>query len=342
VADRFGRAAVFDPAREPLEIFERAVGRALLTRDPAALARAHFWHGYINYGLGEPVAAIPHCERALEAARAAGDEPLAVQSLAALGQAKAAACDYPGAIVLLDEAIAVKRRHLSGRHVPIGFAYSLSCKGFALGDMGQFDEAHACFEEAMAAIAGLRHPGEVSVLNQHAVVCLWQGNVEEARRLAGEGMQVAERVGSYYSHAMSRSIRAYAGWLIEPDPLAVQTIAEATAWLEAKERGQFTSLNYGWLAEMMVADGRFAEGLRFGKRALRRAHKCDRLGEAMALRALARRAALIGGARPPSFFLDCATISAGARDSPHEEAANRRCRAELAGPAAPEDKSSNR
>ena len=334
VAAQYFRAGVFDPSPHQLPIFRRAVERAQMRGDAMALARSRYWLGYINYALGEPRAAISCCEQALEDLSAPEDDPLAVQIRATLGQAKAAAADYPGALALLDAAIEIKRRHITGREPPIGFAYSLSCKGFALGDMGRFEEAHACFEEAMAAIRGKKGEVEVSVLNQHAVVCLWQGRFDEARRLAEEGMAAAEQVHSHYSHAMSRSIRAFACWSIDRDPAAVQTISEATAWLAAKKRGQFTSLNYGWLTEMMVAEARFAESLRFANHAMRRARKHDRLGEAMAMRALARRAAAVGGARPPALFLDCAMTSARARQSPHERAATEACRSEL-GPAAP-------
>ncbi len=333
VAAHYFRAGVFDPSPSQLPIFTRAVERAQARGDAMALARSYYWLGYINYALGEPLAAISCCEQALQDLPAPEDDPLAVQIRATLGQAKAAAADYDGALALLDDAIGIKRRHLTGREPPIGLAYSLSCKGFALGDMGRFDDAHACFEEAMAAIRGRMGEVEVSVLNQHAVVCLWQRRFDEAQRLAQEGMAAAEQVHSHYSHAMSRSIRAFACWSIDRLPAAVQTIVEATAWLEAGARGQFTSLNHGWLAEMMVAEGRFADALRFAKRAMRRARKRDRLGEAMALRALARRAAAVGGARPPAWFLDCATSPARARQAPHELAATEECRAELGLPA---------
>jgi tetratricopeptide (TPR) repeat protein len=329
IAQSFGLAGVFDPSRHQLPIFERALERARARGDRTAAARAQYWLAYIYYGLGEPAIAIRYCERALAALRDARDDPLAVQVRATLGQAKAAAGDYQAALTLLDEAIEVKRRHRTGARPPIGFAYSLSCKAFALGDMGRFAEAHECFQEAFAAIGGLRHEVAVSVLNQHAVVCLWETRFEQALRLADEGMRAAHRARSQYSVAMSRSICAFARWAIDRDPDSVSTLVETTSWLEAKRRDQFTSLNYGWLAEMMVALGRSREGCRYAARALRRARKHDRLGEAMALRAMARAAAAHRWPRPPAYYLDRAVQSAGARGSQHELAAIERCRAQL-------------
>ena len=330
IAQRFGRAGVFDPSRDQLPVFDRAIELAMLRRDEAAVAWAQYWLGYIYYGLGEPDSAIRHWRQALAAADAVSDQRLVVETRMALGQGHAAACDYRQALPLLDEAIDNKRAYRTPGRPPITLAYSLSCKAFALGDMGQFDEAYARFDEAIEAIAGARHEGEVSVLNQYAVVRLWHGHPEEAVRLAEEGARVAERVHSHYSHAMSRSIIAFARWTIAADPEAARTLVEATAWLDASGRGQFTSLNHGWLARVMVASGRIEEGRKYAARALDRARKRDRLGEAMALRAMARASAALGWHRPPSHYLELALTAARARASPHEEASIRLCEAELA------------
>jgi class 3 adenylate cyclase/tetratricopeptide (TPR) repeat protein len=327
IAQRFGLAGVFDPSRDQLPIFERAVERARLRRDEAALAWAEYWLGYINYALGEISAAIRHCESALAAACRVQDDPLAVQIRATLGQARAAAADYDEALSLLDEAIAVKRRHRTGAKPPIGFSYSLSCKGFALGDLGRFDEAHACFEEAMAAIGGARHEVEGSVLCQRSAVCLWQGRPDDALRHADEAARVSERVRTLYLYAMSRALGAYARWLADGSPDAIDIVLRATAWLEESGRGQFLSLNYGWLAQMLPPAGRIAEGRRYAARAIWRARHRDRLGEAMAWRAMARAEK---NSAVAARYLKRAVAAAGARSSPHEAAANLLCAADLA------------
>ena len=109
IAQRLGLACVYDPARDQLPIFLRAVELAQARADDASLARADHWLGYINYGLGELSAAIHHCEaahrycaRALAAVSSVpeGSPPVdleahAVQVLATLGQARAAACEDP-------------------------------------------------------------------------------------------------------------------------------------------------------------------------------------------------------------------------------------------------------
>ena len=90
---------------------------------------------------------------------------------------------------------------------------------------------------------------------------------------------------------MSRSLGAYARWCRDRDEEAVPTIRQATRWLEESGRGQFISLNYGWLADLLARAGEVADARIHAARALRRARRGDRLGEAMAWRALARLAA---------------------------------------------------
>jgi class 3 adenylate cyclase/tetratricopeptide (TPR) repeat protein len=330
IAQKFARAGVFDPSRDQLPIFERAVEMAVVRHDPTALIWAEYWLGYINYALGEPIAAIYHYERALEAALAAGDQRLIVQIRAAMGQTRQAACDYEKALPLLDEAIEAKRRSSGGASPGVGIAYSLSCKGFALGDMGRFAEARAYFEEAMAAIGGARSELEASVLDQRSAVCLWQGRMEEALQFAQEGERLGERIRSVYDFAMSRALAGYARWKMGGAPAAVQTIVEATSWLEVGGRNQCISLNYGWLAEAMVDSGRAAEARGYAARALLRARKHDTMGLAMALRAMARAAARESWRKSPEYYLARAMAASRARRAPHEVAVTQLCAAELA------------
>ena len=88
------------------------------------------------------------------------------------------------------------------------------------------------------------------------------------------------------------------------------------------------SLNYGWLADALAASGRSDEARRHAARALWRARAGDRIGEAMACRAMA-----LHGRRParrPRSWLARADTSAAARGSAHEAAGNRLCEARLA------------
>jgi class 3 adenylate cyclase len=330
IAQRMALACVFDPSREPLEVLQRAVALATAQDDQAAIASGEYWLGYINYALGESRAATHHCERALVAARLVRDDPLIVQIRATLGQARAAACDYGRALELLEEAIVIKRSHRSGRRPAVGLSYSLVCKASVLGDQGAFAQAHACFDEALDAVHGVQHEIVGSLLCWRGAVLLWQGRWDDAEQTARQAHSVASRVKSLYVFAMSRAIGGYASWVATRAPEALQTVIDATAWLEARDKGLFISLNYGWLADGMAASGRYREARQYAARALARTRKHDRLGEAMAYRALARAATAGHGGKSAQRYLDLAMQAAHARGSPHEVAVNQLRRAEIA------------
>jgi class 3 adenylate cyclase/tetratricopeptide (TPR) repeat protein len=343
IAQRLGLACVYDPARDQLPIFLRAVELAEARADDAALARAEYWLGYINYGLGELSAAILHCEaarqhcaRALATVRSAPDslpsvdlEAHAVQVLATLGQARAAACERDGVLEQLDEAIAVKRHYRTGRRPAVGFAYTLACKGWVLGDRGQFGDAHACFAEAFDAVRGDTQPVRASILGWQAAVYLWQGRWSDARAASIEAQRLAERVESLYILAMNQTLGEYARWMLERTPDAIEPMVRATSWLEARDKRLHISLSYGWIAETMLAAGRYPEARAYAARALRRARDRDRLGEPMAYRVLARLPAA-HRRHPPEHYLDAAMRSAEGRRSPHEQAVTLLHRAEVA------------
>ena len=329
IAQRLAMACVFDPSRERLEVLRRAVELAAAHDDQYARAYAEFWVGYIYYALGESGQAIAHMEVALEGAQTVGDAPLVRQIRATLGQACAAACDYDKALVLLDEAIDARhQRRRSGRPA-VGFAYTLACKASVLGDRGLFDEAYQCFDEALESVRGAGHQVEGSILCWRSGVALWQGQWEEAGRCALEAQSVAERVKSLYLYAMSISLGAYAAWSKNGTIGSLQTIVDATSWLENRDRGLFISLNYGWLADGLVArkDWQVARG--YAARALLRARNHDRIGGSMACRAMARASAAGKNRHPAEYYLALAISNAQARGSPHEIALTQLCEAEI-------------
>ena len=129
---------------------------------------------------------------------------------------------------------------------------------------------------------------------------------------------MAERVKSLYLLAMSIALSSFATWRLHLSPSSLDTIADATSWLEASnERAFFISLNYGWLAEGMAELERWDRARQFAGRALAgRSRRRDRLGEAMALRAVARAAAAGKAAGNPLDYIASALQSADAGARP--------------------------
>ena len=96
---------------------------------------------------------------------------------------------------------------------------------------------------------------------------------------------------SLYLYAQSLSLGGYASWMTQRSQKSLQAIVDATSWLEKRNRGLFVSLNYGWLADGLVESERWQQARHHAARALLRSRQHDRLGEAMAYRAMARASA---------------------------------------------------
>jgi class 3 adenylate cyclase/tetratricopeptide (TPR) repeat protein len=333
IVHRLGLACVFDPTRDQLRIFGRAAEIARQRGDLSGMARAEYWLGFIYYALGDPGDAIhhyelarAHCFRALESAGSAGDqeqalemEALGVQLLAAIGQARAAAGEHDLALGLLDEALAVKRRHRRSARPAVGSAYALACKGAVLGDLGRFAEAYECFDEALEAIRAGHSAVESSVVGWRSAVYLWHGRWQEAQESATRAQSLAQRVGSLYVLAMGQSVAAYATWMSERTPSSVDVIARATSWLEARDKRLSISMSYGWLADVTAAMADAGKVRVYAARAIHRARVRDTIGEAMSYRALASLP-WRGRGRRPEEYLTLAMRSALARRSPREQA----------------------
>jgi len=330
IVQRLAMVCMFDPERSQIGLAERAVLLAERHGDPLRVARARHWLGCVNYALGEPRVAVAHGERALLEAEQAGDGPLAVQVVASLGEAHTAAGQYARAAALLDRAIEVKRSHRSGRRTNVGLAYSLVCRGVLLGDQGCFTSAAEHFDQALDCVVGLTHQIGASIQGWRGAVLLWQGRWAAAREAATESARIAEATRSLWQLSIARAIDGYAHWMLEREPQAVESIVAVTDWLLPRDSGLFRSLNHGWLAEGLLSLGRPVEAYRHAVLALQRGRRGDRVGLAMACRAMARAAHAAGRPVAAQRQLACAYRVARGRGSAHELAVTQLAEAELA------------
>lgn len=332
LAQKIGMVCVYDPLAltDGVELLSRSVELARQSGDTDAIARSEYWLGYTCYARGRTRDAITHLEEALAVSAGAADSRLVAQIEATLGQALAADCDYDRALVLIDSAVATKRRQSRpGSHVAVGSAYTLSCKGVLLGDRGQFAQAHECFEEALALLGESPHQVGCSVRGWISTVHQWQGRWREALDASGQAARMAEQMRSRHLLAMSRALSGFSTWMLTGEADAIETIRSATSWIEARDGAFFTSLNYGWLvhgsSELDLDD----QARRHAARLFLRARLGDRIGEALGCRALARGAAKSGRFDQAERYLERAFASGKRRDSPHERASSLLCRAEV-------------
>lgn len=333
IAQRLGQTCVFDAldVGHGLVLFNRAAALARETGQANAVARAEYWLGYVNYGKGQPKLAVQHCEEALRQALASDDQRLAAQVRATLGQSLASAGRYAQALPLLAEAVQSKRRSARpGSGTAIGSAYTLARTGYTLGDLGRFDEAWGCFDEALQLLGSELHAVKASVLELMCVVYLWQGRWAEAHAAGVQGTEIALQCRSRFNTAMGRALAACAAWAESGSHEALQTLRDATRWIEANGGAVSTSLNYGWLVEATLSQGLYTEARQHAARLRLRARAQDRHGEAQGCRALARHAMANGQLRMAAHWWAAAEQAAAFRQSPREQAMNLLARAESA------------
>jgi tetratricopeptide (TPR) repeat protein len=332
IARKLGLACVFDPLAlaDGLATFERAESLATQSGDLPALARAQYWLGYLCYAKGLARPAISKCRSALDLALRMNDERFAAQARATLGQALLSACDYDTALGLLDTALEARRRPLrQDEKVAVGPAYSLACKGYLLGDRGHFSGADECFAEALHVLRDVRHQVAASVRHWMSVVLQWQGRWDEAATAADEATSIAMAVRSRQQLAMGQALAGRSRWMVSRDPLALQKIREATAWIASQRGALATSLNHAWIVEGALAQGNDGEARRHAALLLVRARTHDRIGEALGCRALALSAAQAQDFKRARRWLQLSRRSAQLRGSAHEHAANLMCEAQI-------------
>jgi class 3 adenylate cyclase len=332
LANKLGMASIFDPLSlsDDVTVYERAVALAGSLGDASVLARAQYWLGYMCYGFGRFREGVMHARRALVVAREAGENRLAAQIQASLGQILAATCQYDEAVALMDGALSAKQqRGRSSGGIAIGSAYALSCKGSVLADRGDFDGAHACFGEAMILLDGSTHPVANSVRNWMSVSLIWQGRWQEAERLAVESARVAENMRGLLLLAACRAASGFARWAAAGDVSGLQQLRDAVQWMEGRRFRFYSSVQYGWLVEASAAEGDIETTRRYAAQVLRRAREGERLGEAVTCRALARIAAARDDFVTSLRWLRRADKSAELRGSPREAALNQAVRGEI-------------
>lgn len=141
---------------------------------------------------------------------------------------------------------------------------------------------------------------------------------------------MAKRVHHRHWFAISQALAAYANWMEHDDAAAAPIIQQSSQRLEERQLYQYISLNYGWLAETLFAQGELAAARSQVARAYQRARQRDRLGAAMASRAMARAAAQVHNHGMTQHYLARALHFGESRQSRHEIAVTQLCAAELA------------
>lgn len=330
LVNKYGLACIVDPAPDQLPVMRDMARRLQTLGNAEALVRSAYWLGAIAYGVGEGKQSVVHLTYALRSAAELGQTRFIPQIEIKLAQSLFAAGRYDEADALFTRVLAAIGDQ-AGRTDDETHVYALCCHGFLHADRGDFTSAERRYAMADNIRGSAAPPMLASYLTQKSAVCLFRGEWQEGIDLARRCLAACGQTRARYQAMMSNALEAYARWQLDRDRSAVETLLGAARWFESGASRQRTSLVHGWLAEIMVETDRAAPARHFAAKALARARRAgDRLGEAMALRAMARLAARQGDGRRAGRYLASAYASAALRGSAREEAQTRLCEAELA------------
>ena len=317
IVGKFGYVCIYDADSGQIPVFEKVAAWAVQRGDRQAEAEVEYWLGFIAHGAGDSRRAIRHCRHALELWEGDGASPFAVQVRATLGQSLVMTANYADAAPLLAEALDVKRKHRSGRHVSPGTAYAMALQAALLADMGRFAEGCAMIAEAEELTRGEIHPVAGSVLSWSSAIHAWRGDWRRLVETAERGSAVARRVEAVYIHAICRAFESYGRWRLDGSEAAAAELQAAVACMVGRGKALALSIPLGFLAEVHAAKGDVAGCRQAVTGAVHRA----RIGEPVGLASAARSWAETLAPRNPErarVWLERARASGRARSSPHE------------------------
>lgn len=328
ITQKLGMASVFDPISqsEDFDIFRGAVSDAHQLEDLDLIARAQYWLGYMLYARGRGRQAGEHLEAALHSATKAQDPKLVAQISAVLGQNFISLAQYNQAIPLLEDAISTKARlSRPGSSLAIGSAYTLACRAGALADQGEYDLAHADFNEAKRLLGSTDHVVYSSIQNWVVLTAIWQEELEVAEAAVESSLVVATRTRSSQLSALAKALESYVRFRLRRDASALADMHEASAWLESRNETLLNSMIYGFATEMCVESGDFEKARYYFARLLRRARQRDLIGFCTGCRAMVQHWKTSDPQRA-NRYLDYSDSAAQLRKSPREIALNKQLR----------------
>lgn len=158
--------------------------------------------------LADYPAAVALADEALAIAHAEADDVLAARAVIALAAARTLQGDHDGCLALVDEALPAAR----GLGDPRLAAQLLNFRGWALDELG--DDSRSAYEESAVLYrrAGDRK-GAAGAVGNLGFVALTAGDLVAARELTGEAVRVCRELGDHRSAAIGALNAGYVAYL---------------------------------------------------------------------------------------------------------------------------------
>lgn len=328
--NKFGLASIVDPAADQLPPIAEARDVMRAYNDRHGLIRSAYWLGAISYGVGLGKYSLICLREADDLAQQDADPRYRDQVALKLAQSLFAAGHYDEAAATFERMLPLLRR--GGDTIDrTSAAYALACYGFLRADRGAFDAAEGLFGDSEALLGDERDPMNASLFSYRAATSMWRGDWRQGLAHAHHGLACSDRSRARYLSMKYRAQIAYATWKLSGDTDQVAQLEDVGRWFLAEGNSrQRASLLFGWLVDMHAALEDRTAARRAAREIVDRVRVGgDRLGEAMAWRALAQLEAAGSDRQRAEHYLRMAERSAAIRGSPREAAENLAARARL-------------
>ena len=328
--NKYGLACIVDPAPDQLPMLERAQALLQTNGSPREAMRSAYWLGSIAYGVGMGKRSVRHLRAALSHAETCGTAQDVRLIATKLAHSLFASGHHTEAIAQF-EALLPDLRHISRRNDRELAAYAHACFAFLNSERGDYARADRLFVEADALLADPDSAMNASVHLYRAAALVTQGAWDQVIWTTNAVLAVSQRSRARMQDRTSRAQAAYARWQMSRDQEAVEALERAASlFLVPGNSLQHASMVFGWMVDVMAAQNDADKARLYMAEIVRRIRVGgDRLGEAMAWRALSRMAQAQDDAARADRMLGFARRSAFVRLSRREAAHNLVCEAHL-------------
>ena len=277
----WAKVGIYNPHVDQIAALRDAYGFANDLQDRRRAALCLDWLCWIEYGLGNHVAACAYAQSFLRDAEALAEERLIATACLNVGRCHMVYADYDSALATLERGLALLTRAQAAAQ-----SFGLSNCAMVLADRGAFAQAQAYLDQSISAARGQQSLlGPVLVLQ--AMVEGWQGRWDRALATSARVLDIAQRIEGTYILGMSRLIAGFARFMTSGERAGLSEAREGIDQLERQEIRLHMSYNWSLLASGLARVGDYDQAQLAADLALARTSALDRQGECEALRVLA-------------------------------------------------------
>jgi class 3 adenylate cyclase/tetratricopeptide (TPR) repeat protein len=330
VVNKFGLACVADPAPDQLDHLYTMTERLRKFGKDDQLARAAYWHGVLNYGLGNGRDSVRYLREALKMAQRSGNQRFVLQINLRLANSLSSIIEYEEAAQIYQSVFS----SLAPEQTAIdqqSYLYGVACFTYLCADQGHFDGYLDQIASTNSYLTSKPSAVNASILTQRATMAADRADWSKVVEFSNACLENARSVRTPYQTMSAKSSFAYASWKLTRDLEALDSLARAALWFENGNSMQRVSKYFAFAVDAFEEAGQTSKARSFAARALLRGHRYgDRLGEGMAYRTLARMSAKMGQSAKAQRYIDAAYKSANAKGSGRETALTQFLEAEIA------------